>query len=81
MESRMKTKLLHKLRVKTAKHLVIDERHTCSDVTMFTIYYKGASLITEVCTSVDYDKVKEHVFRKCDRLLRESILKELQKYR
>lgn len=77
----MKTKLLHRLRVKASKRLVIDEHRSYSDMTVFIIYYKGVKLFTEVCTPDEYEKAKELVFKKCDRLLREYILKELEKYR
>lgn len=77
----MKTKLLHRLRVKASKHLFVDEQLSYSNITTFTIYYKKVKLFTEICTHDDYEKVKKLVFKKCDRLLREFILKELEKYR
>lgn len=77
----MKTKLLHRLRVKASKRLVIDEHRSYSDMTVFIIYYKGVKLFTEVCTPDEYEKAKELVFRTSDRIIRESILKELNKYK
>lgn len=65
----MKTKLLHRLRVKA------------SNIIAFTIYYRNVKLFTETCTPDDYEKVKKIVFKKCDRLIREYILKELEKFR
>ena len=77
----MKTKLLHRLRVKASKHLFVDEQLLCSNITAFSIYYRNVKLFTETCTPDEYEKVKKLVFKKCDRLLREYILKELEKYR
>lgn len=77
----MKTKLLHRLRVKASKHLFVDEQLLYSNITAFSIYYRNVKLFTETCTPDEYEKVKKLVFKKCDRLLREYILKELEKYR
>lgn len=77
----MRTKLLHRLRVKASKKLFINEQMLDSNIIAFTIYYRNIKLFTEACTPDDYEKVKKIVFKKCDRLIREYILKELEKFR
>ena len=77
----MKTKLLHRLRVKASKKLFIEEQTLDSSITTFTIFYRNVKIFTETCTPDEYEKVKKIVFKKCDRLIREYILKELEKIR
>ncbi len=77
----MKTKLLHRLRVKASKKLFIEEQMLDSNITTFTIFYRNVKIFTETCTPDEYEKVKKIVFKKCDRLIREYILKELEKIR
>ena len=77
----MKTELLHKLRIKASKRLIIDEKSPYSDIVIFTIYYRGKKLFDKICSYDDYHKAKGFIFKKCDRIIRESILKDLKKYK
>lgn len=77
----MKTKLLHKLRVRASKRLFIEERLSYSNMTEFLVYKNGSIIFKEECFPDEYDKVKQSVFNKCDELMRDNILTELKRYK
>ena len=77
----MKTKLLHRLRVKAAKGLTIDERLSYSNMTLFLVYKNGKLILREECFPDEYDKVKKMVFSRCDEFMRNDILRNLKRYK
>ena len=77
----MKTKLLHMLRESSSKRFQIDEKLTYGNLTIMDIIKDGKIVFTADCFPDDYNKTKKLVFNKCDELIRESILKELNWYK
>lgn len=76
----MKTKLLHHLRKKAAKNIIIEEHYKTSDMTTFFIYKKGKIVFKKTCLLGEYEKVKQNVFNKCDEIMRNYILEEVKKW-